>query len=85
MNETEHHAQPITAVGVVIPVEWDDSGAPRSFALSTYGEEEFVIDPQTGQGRRLMNLVHRKVRVTGTLKTVAGNRRIITIKRFAIL
>ena len=85
MNPTENHTSPIIAVGVVVPVEWDDCGTPRSFALSTYGEEEYVIDGRPGPGRRLIKLVHRKVRVTGTLGAAVNNRRVLTVKRFEIV
>lgn len=80
-----NQAQRVTAVGVVIPVEWDDSGAPRSFVLSTYGEEEYLIDGRTNTGRRLMKLVHRKVKVTGMSEVGVANRRMLKVKRFEII
>jgi hypothetical protein len=82
MSLNENNEKHITALGVVIPVDWDEQGNPRSFALSTYKEQEYLIDGLTEPGRRLMNLVHRKIRVTGELGAVINNRRLITVKHF---
>ena len=82
MTLIENNELQITAVGVVIPVEWDEKGIPRAFAVSTYREQEYLIDNLTGPGRRLMKQVHRKIRVTGTLGVVVNNRRVITVNRY---
>lgn len=82
MTLMENNELQITAVGVVIPVEWDEKGTPRAFAVSTYKEQEYLIDNLTMSGRRLMKQVHRKIRVTGTLGLVVNNRRVITVNRF---
>jgi hypothetical protein len=82
MTLNENNEKYITAIGVVIPVDWDEKGNPCSFALSTYKEQEYLIDGLTEPGRRLMKLVHRKIRVTGELGAMINDRKLITVKHF---
>ena len=81
----ENNEKHITAVGLVIPVEWDEKGNPRACVISTYKEQEYLIDGLTEPGRRLMTQVHRKIRVTGDLGAIINNRRLITVKHFESL
>ena len=32
--------------GVIIPVEWDENGNVVAIAISTHGEEEYVIEEE---------------------------------------
>ena len=72
----------IEITGIVIPVEWDKKGNPVRIAISTYTEQEFLIDGQNKQGREVQHLLRHKVRVNGMLTGFLSGRRIITIKKY---
>ena len=80
MNKTKKET--ITTVGVIIPVEWEESGKPVSFALSSYEEKEYLIDVRTELGKQLSTIEKQKVRVNGTLGRVVNNRRMIFVNNF---
>ncbi len=82
MTRSDKPEKQVTAVGVVIPVDWDDAGAPVAFAVATYREQEYLIDGGTGAGRELMQLLHEKIRVTGELGPFVNNRRLITVSSY---
>lgn len=72
----------ITAVGIIIPVEWDGKGLPLEFAISTYDEQEYLINASNEFGRKLMGMLHKKVRVHGFLGDIVNHRRILTVTGF---
>lgn len=72
----------ITVMGVVVPVEWDDAGHPYAFALSTYDEREFLIDPECLPGKEVIAMPQQKIKVTGTLGGAVNNRRIIRVHAY---
>ena len=57
----------ITAIGIIIPVEWDVQGNPVRVALSTNDEHEYVIDRRSRKGREIAKLVREQVRIVGNL------------------
>lgn len=72
----------ITATGVIIPVDWDEKGNPRAFAISTYEEIEYLIDGRNKAGRKLMEMNQQKIQVTGRLGGMVRNRRLLTVTRY---
>ncbi len=79
MKTPEEH---ITVMGVVVPIEWDDAGHPYAFALFTYDEREFLIDPECLPGREVIAMPQQKIKVTGTLGGVVNNRRLIRVHAY---
>ena len=57
----------ITAIGIIIPVEWDIQGNPVRVALSTNDEHEYVIDRRSRKGREIAKLVREQVKIVGIL------------------
>ena len=57
----------ITAIGIIIPVEWDVQGNPIRVALSTDDEQEYIIDRRSGKGREIAKRLRELVRVVGIL------------------
>ena len=57
----------ITAIGIIVPVEWDIQGNPIRAALSTNDEHEFLIDRRSGKGREMSMLLREQVQVEGIL------------------
>lgn len=75
----------INLMGIVMPVEWDEQGDPLEFALFTYDEQEFLIDPKSLCGKELAGILQQKIRVTGTLGKKVGKRRTIKVFQYESL
>lgn len=72
----------IITIGVVIPVEWDENGRPSAHALSTYEENEYLINTKTTPGKEITGIEKQRLRVTGTLGSVINNRRVISVNSY---
>ena len=57
----------ISAIGIIVPVEWDVEGNPIRVALSTNDEAEYLIDRRSGKGREVAKLLREQVQVEGIL------------------
>ena len=82
MAKNKIKKESITAIGVVIPVEWDQNGKPSAYAFSTYEENEYLIDTETGLGKEISAIRKQKISVTGILGRMVKNRRLISISRY---
>ena len=82
MSKANINKKPITTMGVVIPVEWDENGTPTAFAFSTYEEKEYLIDLQSEIGKKLSAAIKQKIRVTGTLGRLIKNRRVLLVESY---
>jgi len=69
----------VTLKGIIIPVDWDNNGNIIAIAISTHGEEEFLIC-NDNNGKKLFNFIQNLVRVSGKIKEVAGIK-LIKIKK----
>jgi hypothetical protein len=85
MTKDKIKKEKITAIGIVIPVEWDENGRPSAHAISTYDEKEYLIDIRTETGKALSGFDRQKIRATGTLGDQIKNRRLIAISSYEIL
>jgi hypothetical protein len=70
-----------STTGIVIPAEWNESGEPVRMALSTYGEEMYIVDSGNEAGKAILHLVHQKVRVEGSVYRLVDGRSAIRIER----
>ena len=61
----------ITLKGIIIPVDWDTKGNAVAIAISTQGEEEYLIWNDT-IGKRLFNFIQDSVKVRGEIMDAAG-------------
>ena len=59
--------------GVIIPVEWDENGNVVAIAVSTHGEDEYVIEDE-GEGEELKALIRQEVEVFGEVRRRDGER-----------
>jgi hypothetical protein len=73
----------ITVRGILVPVEWDESGRVLATAVSTDQESEFVIETDS-KGEELRVHLRAEVEITGRLREREG-RRIIRVEKFALL
>lgn len=72
----------LTVRGIVIPSEWDESGKVVAAALSTYEEEEYLIDNR-GKGEELKSLIRQQVEVTGVV-IERRKRKTITVEDYSL-
>lgn len=75
---------PFSAEGILVPADWNESGEPIRIALSTYGEEIYIVDPDNEAGRALQELVHQKVRVAGRVYRLEDGRPALRVTRFEL-
>ena len=85
MKKDQTQKEQITAIGIVIPVEWDEKGRPSAHAIASYDEEEYLIDIRTETGKQLSGVDRQKIRATGTLGSRIKNRRLISITSYEVL
>ncbi|MGD8369344.1 MAG: hypothetical protein PVG78_17025 [Desulfobacterales bacterium] len=73
--------------GIIVPVDWNEDGVAVSFAVSTFDEDEYLLD--TGFSREeMMVLIREEVEVSGELRIENGKKTItvsqITTKKQAV-
>ena len=69
----------VTLKGIIIPVNWDNKGQVAVIAISTHGEDEYLIYDDF-KGKKLFNFIQELVTVKGEIKEVAGIKQIKIIK-----
>ncbi|OQX21302.1 MAG: hypothetical protein BWK80_33850 [Desulfobacteraceae bacterium IS3] len=74
----------ITAEGIVVPADWDENGKVIAVAISTYEEDEYIIDSENEKGRELLKIMRRKISVTGMIKSDTKYRKMITVKEYLL-
>jgi len=70
----------ITIRGIVIPVDWDEKGKVVATAISTYNEDEYLID-NNHKGKELLHYIQEEVQVTGIMREV-DDKKAITVKMY---
>jgi 5S rRNA maturation endonuclease (ribonuclease M5) len=73
-----------TIKGLIIPVDWDGKGNVIATAISTYFEEEYLID-DTAWGEELIAFLRQKVKVSGFIIQKANGTKVITVKHYELL
>ena len=68
----------ITIRGIVIPVDWDEKGKVVGLSISTFNEEEYLVEPGE-KGAELMRFIRQEVEISGILRR-RENSQIITVK-----
>ena len=59
--------EPVTVMGIVIPIEWDEHGNPLATTISTPGEREYLVEHDS-MGEALLGLVRQEIEVIGVLR-----------------
>jgi hypothetical protein len=77
----------IKTKGIIVPVDWNEDGVAIAFAVSTFDEDEYVLE--SGLSREeLMALIREEVEVWGELRVEGGKKTIavskITAKKQAV-
>ena len=80
-----HENRRCEALGIVVPVEWDSSGNPSAWAISTYDENLYRIDTATPKGRALGSFLGRKIMLSGFLSTAGDGRHSVEVDTYVLL
>ena len=75
------HPDLITIRGIVLPIDWDHRGNVSAMAISTYDEDEYLVENDE-KGMALVAFIRKGVEVIGIVRE-AGGRQIITVKGMA--
>ena len=68
--------------GIIVTVKWDGEGNPLAVALATSQKEELLIDMNSAKARELIELVQKKVRISGSITKLDNDQKMITIRRY---
>ena len=71
------HVQPEQTIiqGLIIPVDWDERGNVIAIAISTFDEDEYLIDMDE-IGKELMSHLREKIEISGQYLVKSGKKMI---------
>jgi len=69
--------------GIVIPVDWDERGKVIAAAISTHGEEEYLIDCDY-KGEEIIDHIQHEVEVTGVVRK-DNKKKTVTITTYDVV
>jgi len=72
----------ITIRGLIVPSEWDDKGNVTSISISTFHEDEYVVDKDSA-GKKLLPYMREGVEASGFVREEEGIKK-IKIKKYRI-
>lgn len=76
----ERNNEQVSIKGILIPVDWDDKGNVIKAAILTANEDEYIVE-ENEQGKKMLSLMQRVVKVGGVVREEAGNK-LIKIEKF---
>ena len=80
MSHSDH--KQITIRGLIVPSEWDDTGNVISISISTFNEDEYLVDKDS-ISKKLLSYMREGVEASGFVREEEGMKR-IKIKRYRI-
>ena len=69
--------------GLIIPVDWDEEGNPLSIAVSTFDEEEYIVEKDK-KGDKLFGLLREQVEVRGEV-WIRDRIKTIKVKKYVLI
>ena len=70
----------IVVRGLIIPAGWDEKGNVVTISLSSFDEDEYIIDKDE-MGTQLLSLLRSKAELSGVLREEKGIKK-ITVKTY---
>ena len=80
MSKTKN--SPITIHGLLTPIQWDEKGNVIAISVSTFDEDEYLIEKDE-IGKRLMSFLQEEIEISGLYRLKDG-RKIIRVKDYTI-
>jgi hypothetical protein len=74
----------ITIRGLLVPVDWDERGNITETAVSTYFEEEYLIE-RNARGEALLPFLRQKVRVVGIVEMDERGRKVVRVEEYEVI
>ena len=69
--------------GIIIPSSWNEEGRVLSVAVSTFDEEEYLVEKDT-KGDQLLEQLRKEVEVSGLVRIDEGVKR-IRVKKHGLI
>jgi hypothetical protein len=66
----------IKTKGIIVPVDWNEEGVAVSFAVSTFDEDEYVLESRMSR-EEMVALIREEVEVSGELGMKSGKKTIV--------
>ena len=66
---------PVRIRGLVTPSGWDENGKILSISISTFDEQEYVVDKDE-KGEGLLPLLHKEIELFGIIRKEGRSKRI---------
>ena len=73
---------PVKIRGLITPSEWDENGKILSISISTFDEEEYVVDKDE-KGECLLPFLHKEIEIFGLIRKEGADKR-IKIKKYRL-
>jgi hypothetical protein len=61
--------------GIVVPVDWNADGIAVAFAVSTFDEDEYILEGNLSRDD-MMAMIRKEVEVSGELRFENGKKKI---------
>ncbi len=74
----------ITIRGLLVPIDWDEKGNITEIAVSTYFEEEYLIE-KNARGEALLPFLRQKVKVIGLVRMNDRGRRVVRVEEYEVI
>ena len=72
-----------TIRGLLLPVDWDERGNITETAVSTYFEEEYLIE-SNARGEALLPFLRQKVKVVGLVSMDERGRKVVRVEEYEV-
>jgi hypothetical protein len=70
--------------GLLVPVDWDEKGNITETAVSTYLEEEYLIE-RNARGEELLPFLRQRVKVIGLVRMDDRGRKVIRVEEYDVV
>jgi hypothetical protein len=74
----------ITIRGLLVPVDWDEKGNITKTAVSTYFEEEYLIE-KNARGEALLPFLRQRVKVVGFMRMDDRGRKVVRVEEYEVI
>ena len=73
-----------TIRGLLVPIDWDEKGNITEIAVSTYFEEEYLIEKSVRE-EALLPFLRQKVKVIGFVRMDARGRKVVRVEEYEVI
>ena len=74
----------ITIRGLLVPIDWDEKGNITEIAVSTYFEEEYLIQKNVRE-EALLPFLRQKVKVIGLVSMDDRGRKVVRVEEYEVI